>query len=86
MPKSKDKTPGKQDEKFINEKYMQKQFTKVTLNYVKRNGSHKYNQSLSTILSRILEVVFHSEHCFWLYAILCEHILPPNFYSQTLYP
>ena len=45
-----------------------------------------YNQSQSEILIRILEVVFKKETAFWLYCILCESILPLNFYTNTLYP
>ena len=70
----------------VTQEMMQKRFAEVAINYTKRNGSYIYNQSLSAILTRIFEVVFYAEHTFWLYVMLLEHILPPNFYSQTLYP
>lgn len=56
------------------------------INYCKRNGAFMYCQSQSTIMSRILEVVYFKDQAFWLYAALVETILPPNFFSQTLYP
>ena len=65
---------------------MQNSFAEVMINYCKRNGAFLYNQSQSTILSRILEVVYKQEQAFWLYAVLLETILPANFYSQTFYP
>ena len=71
---------------MINNELMQNSFAEVMINYCKRNGAFLYNQSQSTILSRILEVVYKQEHAFWLYAVLLETILPANFYSQTFYP
>ena len=40
---------------------MQNSFAEVMINYCKRNGAFLYNQSQSTILSRILEVVYKQE-------------------------
>ena len=54
-------------------------------NYHKRNGSFIYDQSQSTILTRILEVVFKPQSAFWLYSILLESILPLNFFSNGLH-
>ena len=46
---------------FINNELMQNSFAEVMINYCKRNGAFLYNQSQSTILSRILEVVYKQE-------------------------
>ena len=46
---------------IITNESMQSRFSDVMVNYCKRNGAFLYNQSQSTILSRILEVVYYQE-------------------------